>query len=97
MPESFLGHYIFLATNLAIASLDDSATIEAILLNPFRNMGHAMIFVKNKYKKIQESFCFTLLLKSGNFARINIAPHEKHVRYFLSPDAVCSTSPILLQ
>ena len=58
MPESFLGYHIFLAANMAIPALDDSAAVQAILFFSLRNMGHSKIFLKNKYKKYKLSFLF---------------------------------------
>ena len=42
MPETFLGDYVFLATDMAITSLHDRATIEAILFSAFRDMRHGI-------------------------------------------------------
>ena len=58
VPKGFFRHYIFLATYMAIASLYNTATIQAILLLSLRNMGQSKNFLKNKYKKYKPTFFF---------------------------------------
>ena len=67
MPECFLGHHIFLPAYMAETTLDYCTAIETILLFSLGNMGQCEFLLKNKYKKIQGTFSFTLLYKSGIF------------------------------
>jgi len=58
MPEGFLCLHILLAANMAILPQHRCSTIQAIFLFSLRDMRQSKIFLKNKYKKIQEAFLF---------------------------------------
>ena len=58
VPECFLGHYIFLATNLAIPASYKGTTVKAILFFSLGNVRQPKFLLKNKYKNIQETFLF---------------------------------------
>jgi len=67
VPESFMGHNIFLATIMAILTLHNSATVQAILFFTLRDVRHGKIFLKISTNKIQGMPVFPLLNNSGNF------------------------------
>ena len=70
VPETFLGNYVFLAAYMTVFSLYDGAAIEAVFLFTLRYVRQCKILFKNKYKKIQAPFSFTLLYKKITFAKV---------------------------
>lgn len=67
VPEGLMWHNIFLPAILAILSLHNSATVQAILFFTLRDVRHGKIFLKISTNKIQGMPVFPLLNNSGNF------------------------------
>lgn len=90
VPKGFLRHYVLLSANMTVFALYDGAAIQAILFLSLGDMGQTKNFLKNKYKKIQDSLSFPLHVNSGNFEELK--PYH-HMKFLLVPAFfVCSFS-----
>jgi hypothetical protein len=76
MPEGLFGNDIFLTAGLAIFTLDDGATIQAILFFSLWDMGQCKFWLKNKYKNIPVIQSFTLLPQNQVFLKFKAIVHQ---------------------
>ena len=58
VPESFLGHHIFLAAVLAISALYNRSAVQTVFLFSLRYMRHRNFFLKISTKTYKNPFFF---------------------------------------
>lgn len=98
VPEGLMWYNIFLPAILAILSLHDGATVQAIFFFALGDMRHGKIFLKISTNKIQAPAVFTLLNNSGNFDdSYNITAHEIPANRLLFIHRILNECPVLLQ